>query len=90
MRAFKLTSLVNHYGNKSPLLAPRIEENIIKKHTSSYYLMPILKLQKSVSWVTIRGYIEKAMIKRGYVRQKVACCPCVIVLKSLTPPLRTL
>ena len=89
MRTFKLTSLVDHYGNNSPLLA-RIEENIAKKHTSVYYLMPILKLQKSVSWVTIGGYVEKAMIKRGYVGQKVAWCPCVIVLKSLTPPLRTL
>ena len=89
MRTFKLTSLVDHYGNKSPLLE-RIEENIIEKHTSVYYLMPILKLQKSVSWVTIGGYIEKAMIKRGYVGQKVTWYPCVIVLKSLTPPLRTL
>ena len=89
MHAFKLTSLVDHYGNNSPLLA-RIEENIAKKHTSVYYLMPILKLQKSVSWVTIGGYIEKTMIKRGYVRQKVAWYPCGIVLKSLTPPLRTL
>ena len=89
MRAFKLTSLVDHYGNKSPLFA-LIEENIIKRHTSVYYLMPIWKLQKSVSWVAIGGYIEKATIKRGYIRQKVAWRPCVIVLKSLTPPLRTL
>ena len=56
MRAFKLTSLVDHYGNKSPLLAlSHIEANMIKKHTS--VLLPYANFETSET--CLLGYLRR-------------------------------